>query len=144
MGLHAIDILLVEDNPDHVELITKEIKGRGGVIGEIRVVKDGQEALDYLFRQNKFSSPESSPRPGLILLDLKLPKIDGLDVLKRIRESTDLDGIPVVVLTTSAHESDIIKSYKNGTNLYITKPVRYETFIDAVGSLKNLQRPASE
>jgi two-component system response regulator len=136
MGLQGIDILLVEDNPDHVELIIKEIKGRSGIIKDIHIVKDGQEALDYLFRENKFARPETSPRPGLILLDLKLPKIDGLDVLKRIRESKEFDEIPVVVLTTSSHESDIVKNIKSGTNLYITKPVRYESFIDAISSFK--------
>lgn len=136
MELQGIDILLVEDNPDHVELIIKEIKGRSAAIKEIRVVKDGQEALDYLFRRNKFSHSETSPRPGLILLDLKLPKVDGLDVLKRIRESREFDEIPVVVLTTSSQEVDIVKSFDSGTNLYLTKPVRFESFIEAIGSLK--------
>lgn len=135
MDGQGIDVLIVEDNPDHAELTIKELTGRAGIIRDLRLVKDGEEALEYLFRQGGYADPASSPRPGLILLDLKLPKIDGLDVLKKIRMTEEFDDIPVIVLTTSAHESDIIRSFKSGTNLFITKPVKIDNFISALENL---------
>ena len=129
MGVKLIDVLLVEDNPDHAELIIKEIDNKAGIFNKIHLVRDGQEALDYLLRKGDYCDPLNSPVPGLILLDLKLPKIDGVEVLQTIRSHERLQNVPVIVLTTSSHEEDIIKSYESGTNYYITKPVKYENLL---------------
>lgn len=131
-----VDILLVEDNPDHSRLIIKELNQAGRMINKIFPVKDGREALDFLFRQGDYKDPANSPRPGLVLLDLKLPRVDGLEVLKKIKSDKILKVIPVVILTTSSHDEDIVKSYQNGTNSYITKPVRFTEFVKVINEIK--------
>lgn len=130
------NILLVEDNPDHSVLIIDELKEHGGIINEIYHVKDGEEALDFLYHKNLYEDENKAPVPGLIVLDLKLPKVDGTEVLKKIKSDPDLKSIPVVILTTSAHEEDIARSYKNGTNSFITKPINFEEFIKVVREIK--------
>ncbi len=135
MGTRPIDILLVEDNPDHAELIFKEIGDKIDMIRKMYLAKDGQEALDYLFRKGVYKDPNSSPKPGLVLLDLKLPKVDGVEVLKRIRSDSGLKELPVVILTTSSHEEDIAEGYKSGTNYYITKPIKSDKLIIALEKL---------
>lgn len=134
MSAGKLDVLLVEDNPDHAELIMKELEKSAGLINKIHLVKDGNEALDYLFGEGICRRQGSRKPPDLILLDLKLPKIDGLAVLKRIRDSREFDLIPVIVLTTSSYEEDIIKSYENGINMYIIKPVSHEKFINVLSA----------
>ena len=136
MKVKPIDILLVEDNPDHAELILKEFSVNGGLVNRIFLVKDGKEALDYLLREGNYADPEKSPRPGLILLDLKLPKVSGLEVLAGIKSDADLKMIPVVVITTSPEEEDIVKSYGNGVNSYIVKPVKFDNFVKVVREIK--------
>jgi len=131
-----LDILLIEDNVDHAELIIKELNNNSRIINMIYWVKDGQEALDFLHRKGDYREPKKSPRPGLILLDLKLPKVDGLDVLKKIKSDKKLKVIPVVVLTTSSQEEDIIKSYENGTNSFISKPLKFDKFVKAIREIK--------
>lgn len=135
MSKKPINILLIEDNPDHVELIVKELKNHK-LMNRIYVTEDGQSALDFLFRSGKYKDPENAPRPGLILLDLKLPKVDGIEVLKRIKSDPDLKVIPVIVLTTSAREKDIDMSYKNGADSYIVKPVKFQKFSDVINKIK--------
>ncbi|MFC2062302.1 response regulator, partial [Elusimicrobiota bacterium] len=125
------NILLVEDNPDHEELIVKEIKNNR-IGNKVYVARDGQEALDFLYHQGKYENPKDSPTPEIILLDLKLPKVEGTEVLKRIKSDSTLKVIPVVILTTSSRDEDIAKSYKNGTNSYITKPVKFEEFTKVI------------
>lgn len=136
MEKKEIDILLVEDNPDHAELIIRELKSKNGLANSIHHVKDGAEALDYLFHKGNYSNPATAPKPGLILLDLKLPKIDGLEVLKTIKNDPDLKIIPVVMLTTSLQDEDIAQSYSNGINSYINKPVRFEDFIKVIRDIR--------
>ncbi|MBU0571421.1 MAG: response regulator [Candidatus Omnitrophica bacterium] len=136
MKKEVMNILLVEDNPDHAELIVKELKNNGGVINTIYAVKDGQEALDFLYHQGGYSDLLKAPRPGLILLDLNLPKISGEDVLKKIKADDNLKTIPVVVLTTSSQERDIARSYANGVNSLITKPIKFEEFVKVVKEIK--------
>jgi|DewCreStandDraft_3_1066083.scaffolds.fasta_scaffold00152_19 CheY-like chemotaxis protein len=133
--MKPILILLVEDNPDHV-LIIKRALEMNNVLNEVRVVEDGQEALDYLYRQGKYADPDAAPRPGLILLDIKLPKVDGFEVLKRIKNDAVLKMIPIIMLTSSEQEADIVKSYLNGANSYIVKPIRFDDFIEKVRELK--------
>ena len=120
-------ILLVEDDPAHAEIVRRNLADFR-VVNKIIHVADGQEALDYLFRQAAYADPNSSPRPDLILLDLRLPKVDGLEVLAQIKKDQELKQIPTVVLTTSAAESDIAQAYGNGTSSYLVKPVDFEKF----------------
>lgn len=127
-------ILLVEDNPDDVELTLRALK-KNHLINPVDVVRDGQEALDYLFYTGEHAT-SSHPLPGIILLDLKLPKVDGLEVLKMIKEDRRLKLIPVVVLTSSKEENDLIRSYDLGVNSYIRKPVDFEQFVETVRQIK--------
>ena len=133
--MKPILILLVEDNPDHVLIITRALQ-KNNVLNEVRVVEDGQEALDYLYRRGKYADPDAAPRPGLILLDIKLPKVDGFEVLRRIKSDAVLKMIPVIMLTSSDQEADIVRSYLNGANSYIVKPIRFDDFIQKVRELK--------
>ena len=126
-----IEILLVEDNPADVRL-TEEALREGKVKNRLAVARDGLEALEFLRRQGKFAN---ATRPDLILLDLNLPRKDGREVLAEIKNDDDLKLIPVVVLTTSSAEQDILKSYKLHANCYITKPVDLEQFVSVVRSI---------
>ena len=114
-------ILLVEDNRADQELIRRAVE-KVTIAGELRIVEDGEEALAYLFRRGKYQDPAASPRPDLLLLDLNLPRIDGYQVLEEIRTDSKLRLMPVVVLTTSRQEKDIIRSYELGCNSFIPKP----------------------
>ena len=120
-------ILLVEDDRDHAELILRAFEDHR-VANKVYHVLDGEAALNYLVRKGEYASPEKSPRPHLVLLDLRLPKIDGLEVLKRIRGCEGLAKLPVVVLTTSAAETDVAKAYEHHANSYVVKPVDFEKF----------------
>lgn len=122
-----LNILLVEDNPDHAELVMSSFDDHQ-VANEIHHVEDGEAALNYLFRRGEFANPEDSPRPHVILLDLRLPKVDGLEVLKEIKKDPKLRRLPVVVLTTSEAESDIAKAYEFHANSYLVKPVDFDNF----------------
>ena len=124
-------ILLVEDNPDDEALTLRALK-KNHIGNEIVVARDGVEALDYVFAQGAHSGRDLSHQPEVILLDLKLPKIDGHEVLEKIRADKRTRRIPVVILTTSNEEHDIASSYDNGANSYIRKPVDFEQFIDAI------------
>jgi len=127
-------ILLVEDNPDDVELTLRALK-KQNISNAVAVVQDGAEALDYLFAEGKYSDRDPGDWPALVLLDLKLPKIDGHEVLRRIRADERTALLPVVVLTSSSEEADIIQSYKNGCNSYIQKPVDFHQFSEAIRQL---------
>lgn len=120
-------VLLVEDNDDHAELVARQLADHR-VVNQLIRLSDGQEALDYLLREDKYSDPEISPKPHVIFLDLRLPKVDGLEVLKIIKEHKTLQTIPVVVLTTSEAERDKTSAYLNHSNSYIVKPVDYQKF----------------
>jgi len=129
------EILLVEDNPDDVELALHALK-KNNLANEIEVVRDGAEALDFIFARGAFSGRSVNEQPKLILLDLKLPKVDGLEVLRQIKGDPRTQMIPVVVLTSSAEERDIVESYKLGVNSYIVKPVDFEQFVTSVREIK--------
>jgi two-component system, response regulator len=127
-------ILLVEDNPDDEALTLRALK-KNNILNEVVVAHDGVEALDYLFATGVYTGRDVSDRPQLVLLDLKLPKIDGLEVLRRLRGDERTRLQPVVILTTSNEDRDILSSYKLGANSYIRKPVDFEQFMEAVRQL---------
>ncbi len=127
-----IKILLIEDNPDDVELTLRAFK-KHNLANHITVARDGEEALDIIFQHGKESA--EGLRPDLILLDLKLPKVDGMEVLRQIKENSETKVIPVIVLTSSKEESDLAESYWLGVNSYIRKPVNFEKFAEVVMQL---------
>jgi len=127
-------ILLVEDNPDD-ELLMLRALTKNNIANDVVVARDGIEALDYLFNTGKYAGRERDVNPQLILLDLKLPKLDGLEVLKSIRADERTKLIPVVILTTSGEQQDIVNSYNLGANSYVQKPVDFKEFIEATRQL---------
>jgi two-component system response regulator len=127
-------ILLVEDNPSDVGLTRRALE-KSHIANELIVVEDGQEALDYLFGGDQLIGPKMNELPALILLDLKLPKVDGMQVLRRIRADERTNRLAVVILTTSSEEQDIAQSYDLGANSYIRKPVDFKQFVEAVRHL---------
>lgn len=127
-------ILLVEDNPDDEALTLRALK-KNNILNEVIVARDGVEAIDYLHATGKYAGRDTDNLPQLVLLDLKLPKIDGLEVLRRIRADQRTALQPVVILTTSIEDQDVISSYELGANSYIRKPVDFEQFIEAVRQL---------
>ncbi len=127
-------ILLVEDNPDDEMLTIRALK-KNNILNEVVVARDGVQALDFLFGEGEHTGRDISNQPQVILLDLKLPKIDGLEVLKRIRADERTKLLPVVILTTSNEQRDMVSSYELGANSYIRKPVDFDQFMDAVKQL---------
>lgn len=126
-------ILLVEDNPKDLELTLLAL-GKTNLANEVVTVRDGAEALDYLLRLGAYAGRPPG-NPALILLDVKLPKLDGIEVLERIRADAGLRAIPVVMLTTSSEEQDVLRSYKHGANAYVVKPVVFKDFLEAVQAI---------
>jgi two-component system, response regulator len=134
MKNHERNILLVEDNPDD-ELLTLLAFRENKILNKVVVAHDGEEALHYLFAKGKYADRNSEDLPQIVLLDLKLPKIDGLEVLSEIRSSGLTALLPVIVLTSSREEMDVVKSYRLGANSYIRKPVDFEQFSTAIKQL---------
>lgn len=133
MNTMEVEILLVEDNPTDAEMALRALK-RNNLTNEVLVVTDGAEALDFLYSRGKFTGM-SHARPKIILLDMKLPKVDGKEVLRIIKNDPEKRVIPVIMLTSSAEERDILESYQLGVNSYIVKPVDFDKFVDAVRDL---------
>jgi two-component system, response regulator len=127
-------ILVVEDNPDDEELTLRALR-QGKVANEIMVVRDGAEALEFLFGTGKHQGRDVSRLPSVVLLDLKLPKLSGLEVLQRLRADERTRLMPIVVLTSSSEDEDMLKSYQHGANSYVRKPVEFSAFVAAVGQL---------
>jgi two-component system response regulator len=127
-------ILLVEDNPDDVALTLRALK-KSKIMNEVVVAQDGVEALEYLFGTGKYAGRDTKVLPQVVLLDLKMPRMDGLEVLQRVRSDERTKLMPVVVLTTSSEDKDRVESYKLGANSYIRKPVDFEQFVGAVQNL---------
>lgn len=126
-----VEILVVEDNRDDAEMALRAFK-KNNLTNDIMVVGDGEEALDFIYAKGKFQDRKDERHPKIILLDLKLPKVDGLEVLKVLKENPETRMIPVVVLTSSKEERDMVESYRLGVNSYIIKPVDFDKFIEAV------------
>jgi CheY-like chemotaxis protein len=131
---NEIEILLVEDNPNDVELTLRAF-GKSNLSNRIQVARDGAEALEFLFCEGPHAERKIEDRPKVVLLDLKLPKVDGLEVLQRIKGDPRTRMIPVVVLTSSREQRDVVESYNLGVNSYIVKPVNFERFVEAVEQL---------
>jgi len=127
-----VDILLVEDNPGDVRL-TREAFAEAQITNDLHAVNDGEDALDFLHQRGEHAD---APRPNLVLLDLNLPKVDGHDVLEAVKSDDDLRTIPVVVLTSSEAEEDVVKSYEQHTNAYLTKPIDPSEFVDVIRSFE--------
>ena len=134
MQTRVIEILLVEDNPADAELTMRALK-KVHIANKVFLVSDGEEALDFLFARGKFTGREQIQNPKVILLDLKLPKISGIEILRTIKASEKLKTIPVVVLTSSKEDPDIKRCYELGVNSYVVKPVGFENFLKAVSEL---------
>jgi CheY-like chemotaxis protein len=134
MNGEPIVILLAEDDPAHAEIVRRNMEN-SRIANRLEHVTDGQQALDYLYRRNGFSDPARSPRPGLILLDLRMPKLDGIEVLSAVKSDPALARIPVVILTTSAAEMDIAKAYDHHANSYLVKPVDFSQFSELLETL---------
>ena len=134
MNGKPLTILHVEDNPDHAALVTRSLRNHK-VANELRLVEDGEAALDYLLRRGPYSDPQTSPRPDLVLLDLRLPKVDGLDVLRTVKTTDALLDIPVVILTSSEGEQDLTRAYEFHANSYLVKPVDFDKFTKMMSEL---------
>jgi two-component system, response regulator len=131
---NIFDILLVEDNPQDIELTLMALN-QNKLANNIHVVKDGEEALEYIFATGRYEGRNINMHPKVILLDLKLPKVDGIEVLKQIRSDEKTKHIPVVVLTSSKEERDVVETYRLGVNSYVVKPVQFENFVSIVKDL---------
>ena len=134
MNGQPLTILHVEDNSDHAQLIARSLQ-KNRVANTIHHVVDGEEALDYLFMRGKYADEEAAPRPQIILLDLRLPKVDGLEVLRTIKTTEALSRIPVVILTSSEAEKDVARAYEYHANSYLVKPVGFERFSELMQQL---------
>ncbi len=134
MNLEELEILLVEDNFTDAELTMRALK-RKNLANRLVWVKDGEEALDFIYAQGQFADRNPEDLPRLILLDLRMPKVDGLEVLKEIKAHEKTRKIPVVVLTSSQEDQDVVESYKLGVNSYVSKPVEFDDFLEAVSTL---------
>lgn len=134
MSKKTFIVLMAEDN-QHDIVATERAWKENNIANPLYIVRDGEECLDYLHQRGKYSEPGSAPRPGILLLDIKMPKMDGLAVLKQIREDEKLRRLPVVILTTSKAEEDRLKSYDLGANAYIVKPVGFQSIAEAVRTI---------
>lgn len=147
MNSNAVEILLVEDNPSDLEVALRALKEQN-LCNNVQVARDGEEALDFIFCQGPFAGRRLGELPRVILLDLKLPLIDGMEVLRRIRGDARTRHVPVVVLTSSTEERDVVESYALGVNSYIAKPVDFDQFRDAMKAIGMywlmLNRPPAE
>ena len=132
-ALEQVEILLVEDNPEDAEMTMRVLRKRS-LASQLHWVKDGEEALDYLFCEGRYAGRDPARPPKLVLLDIKMPKVDGIEVLRRVKAS-ELRTVPVVVMTSSNEERDVVESYRLGANSYIVKPVAYADFVDTVAKI---------
>lgn len=130
----SIRILLAEDDPDD-RLLTRRALSKSRLANTIHMVEDGEELMDFLRREGDYTDPEDAPRPGLILLDLNMPRMDGREALRKIKSDPNLRRIPVIVLTTSEADQDILQSYDLGVNAFVTKPVTFDGLADAIQAL---------
>jgi CheY-like chemotaxis protein len=129
-----VEILLAEDNPRDAEMTMRALR-KINFLNKVHWVKDGEEALNYLLRTGEYADRAPSKTPKLVLLDIKMPKVDGIEVLRRVKVEEGLKGIPIVVMTSSNEESDVVESYRLGVNSYIVKPVEFASFVETVAKI---------
>ena len=134
MNYHDVEILLAEDNPNDAELTIRSLK-KVNLANKLYHVRDGAEALDFIFARGAYADRPLGNKPKLILLDIKMPKIDGIEVLRQLKEGEQTRAIPVVIMTSSAEEQDMMSSYQLGVNSYVVKPVEFDGFVKAVSEL---------
>jgi len=134
MADEQVEILLAEDNPEDAEMTMRALRGNN-LANKLHWVKDGAEALDYLFSAGKYAGRDTRKPPKLVLLDIKMPKVDGIEVLRRLKADAATRTIPVVVMTSSNEERDVMESYRLGVNSYIVKPVQFEAFLETVAKI---------
>ncbi len=134
MKKNVFVVLMAEDN-EHDIIATKRAWKKNNIVNPLYIVNDGEECMDYLHKRGKYAESGSAPKPSILLLDIKMPKMDGLTVLKKIRENKELHRLPVIILTTSKDEEDRIRSYDLGVNAYILKPVGFQSFSEAVKTI---------
>ena len=132
LNCNVVQILLVEDNPNDAELAMHALK-KNNLANSVDWVKDGEEALDYLFHRGVYSDKKGLPK--VVMLDLRLPKVDGIDVLRAVRENPDTKELPIVVLTSSKEERDLVETYRLGVNSFVAKPVVFQEFVETVANL---------
>ena len=133
-SLQQVEILLVEDNPRDAEMTLRSLK-KHNLFNNVHWVKDGAEALDFMFCDGSYSTRDSNHTLKLVLLDIKMPKVDGIEVLRRLKDDARTRATPVVIMTSSNEERDVVESYKLGANSYIVKPVQFESFLDTVSKI---------
>src|SRR4051812_40956010 len=133
-GLAQMEILLVEDNAADAEMTLRALR-RNNLANKVHWVKDGEQALEFMFRTGAYAGRDPGSVPKLVMLDIKMPKVDGIEVLRRIKANEETRTVPVVVMTSSNEERDVVESYRLGVNSYIVKPVQFESFLDTVASL---------
>ena len=129
-----MEILLVEDNPADAEMTLRALR-RNNLANKVHWVKDGEQALDFMFRTGAYADREPGTVPKLIMLDIKMPKVDGIEVLRRVKANEETRTVPVVVMTSSNEERDVVESYRLGVNSYIVKPVQFESFLETVAKI---------
>ena len=134
LGQEQVEILLAEDNPEDAEMTLRALR-RNNLANKLHWVKDGAEALDYLFCTGAYAGRDASRPPKLVLLDIKMPKVDGIEVLRRLKANAATHSIPVVVMTSSDEERDVFESYRLGVNSYIVKPLQFDAFIETVAKI---------
>ena len=134
MAQEQVEILLAEDNPEDAEMTIRALR-RNNLANQLHWVKDGAEALDYLFGTGEYAGRDTSRPPRLVLLDIKMPKVDGIEVLRRLKQHDATRRIPVVVMTSSNEERDVFESYRLGVNSYIVKPVQFDAFMETVAKI---------
>jgi two-component system, response regulator len=134
VAFEQLEILLVEDNPEDAEMTMRALRKRN-LANLLHWVKDGEEALEYLFCRGQYAGRDPARPPKLVLLDIKMPKVDGIEVLRQVKGSAALKSVPVVVMTSSNEERDVVESYRLGVNSYIVKPVAFEAFLETVSKI---------
>jgi CheY-like chemotaxis protein len=132
--ISQVEILLVEDNPADAEMTLRALR-RHNLANKVHWVKDGQEALDFMFRSGDYAARDAALGPKLVMLDIKMPKVDGIEVLRRLKDHAETRLVPVVVMTSSNEERDVIESYRLGVNSYIVKPVQFDAFLETVSRI---------
>ena len=133
-SLEQVEILLVEDNPADAEMTLRALR-RNNLANKVHWVKDGEQALHFMFRTGAYAERDPAAVPKLIMLDIKMPKVDGIEVLRRIKANEETRTVPVVVMTSSNEERDVVESYRLGVNSYIVKPVQFESFLETVAKI---------